>query len=87
MLKKDRLMAQAARVILASGALNTAGSIVVTQQSRHKQRLLDLLDPLVKLQEAKDLHIGLRCYAPARWAYALRSIDSLSMLSEKLEPL
>ena len=53
-------MAQAARAALASGALNTAGSIVVTQQSRHKQRLLDLLDPLVKLQEAKDLHIGLR---------------------------
>ena len=60
MLRIGQLMAQAARSILASGALNTAGSIVVTQQSRHKQRLLDLLDPLVKLQEAKDLHIGLR---------------------------
>ena len=55
-----RALSQGARVTLASGAADISGAITVTQQSRHKQRLLDLLDPLAKLQEAKNLHIGLR---------------------------
>jgi hypothetical protein len=33
----------------------------VTQRSRRKQKLLDLLDPLLKLQQAEDLHISLKC--------------------------
>lgn len=51
---------QTARATLASGAVNISGALTVTRHSRHKQRLLDLLDPLLKLQEAKNLHIGLR---------------------------
>ena len=55
-----RQIMQVARGSLASGAADISGAITVTQHSRHKQRLLDLLDPLLKLQEARDLHIGLR---------------------------
>ena len=51
---------QTARATLASGAVDINGALTVTRHSRHKQRLLDLLDPLLKLQEAKNLHIGLR---------------------------
>ncbi len=33
----------------------------VTRQSRRKQKILDLLESLLKLQQAKDLHISLKC--------------------------
>ena len=51
---------QAARAVLASGAADISGAIVVTQHSRRKQKLLDLLDPLLKLQEARKLQGPLR---------------------------
>ena len=51
---------QTARATLTSGAVDISGALTVTRHSRHKQRLLDLLDPLLQLQEAKKLHIGFR---------------------------
>jgi hypothetical protein len=51
---------QTARTTLASGAANICGALTVTRYSRHKQRLLDLLEPLLKLQEAKNLRAALR---------------------------
>jgi hypothetical protein len=50
-----------ARAGLAGSAKEIGASIKVTRQSRRKQRLLDLLDPLLKLQQAKDLHVSLKC--------------------------
>ncbi len=51
---------QVARAILASGAADISAAITVTQHSLRKQKLLDLLDPLLKLQEAKSLQGPLR---------------------------
>ena len=50
-----RALLQAARAMLAVGAADIIGAVTVTQHSRRKQKLLDLLDPLLKLQEAKEL--------------------------------
>ena len=52
--------AQAARATLASGAADISAAITVTQHSLRKQKLLDLMDPLLKLQEARNLQIPLR---------------------------
>ena len=52
---------QAARATLALAQAEVAGSIAVARQSARKQRLLDLLQPLLKLQQAHNLHASLKC--------------------------
>ncbi|BDA42201.1 probable Syndetin [Coccomyxa sp. Obi] len=64
---------KSARTNLRASSTEISTNIKVTRQSRRKQKLLDLLDPLLKLQQAKDLHISLKealqegDYAHAFW--------------------
>ena len=53
-----------------------AGSIAVARRSARKQRLLDLLQPLLQLQQAHNLHASLRCATADEefWVYAIRHI-------------